>query len=350
MGRNLIVIWNLACAAWVAAPILSFWKGANTQVSQMVWWILASILVIGCSTFKKVERDVEGIQLFILAAIAVFVAHGFFLYTETTFAFGSAWLLKVSVIMSAAILIAQRESWHNLFKYLQLCLVFQIPILLVQKMNMNNPWGSAHGTLGTRAGVGILAAYIAVNSKGISSWIGTAMSVISTSMAGLIPAVANRIWGFKKYRLAISLATLIVLFNMPMQARASSRFEAWSSLSFLKRGWMTGWGFLPMAGTFRLDADNGKAWASVRFTDYHSTFLDWIARFGLIGVLAISPLMLWIAQRTFHQPDSWKVWNLFLALFAGMVQSAEGILVMVLLGLMWFMRLNEEDSRVHTLA
>lgn len=316
----------------------------------MAWWLIASIFVIGCSGGKELCREVRGIQRFVLAAFLVFLVHGIALYNEVSFSFGSAWLMKVALLSASAVLIAERERWEKLFKFLKICLLFQIPVLVLQWFEVWNPWGVSSGTLGKRAGLGILAAYVTVNSSGLTSWISSILAMLSTSMAGMIPAVSHQVWSFRRGRIVLGILTGLSLLVLPsMGVRVATRFEAWSSLSFLRRGWLTGWGFLPFAGSFRDDALRGGALASLRFTDYHSTYLDWIARFGLIGLVVISPFVIWVLSRTLSQLSSWKVWSMFLALFAGAVQSAEGILVMCLLGFLWIIRLNEEVSHVDTL-
>ena len=127
--------------------------------------------------------------------------------------------------------------------------------------------------------------------------------------------------------------------------RASSRLEVWGNVVWiLKRGWLTGWGFFPISGSFREHALGGQAMGSLALTDLHSTWMDWLVRFGLVGLLAISPLVIWVVRRTFSNPASWKLWTLILAAFAGSLQSAESLAVMSLLGFVWLMRLNEEEG------
>ena len=86
---------------------------------------------------------------------------------------------------------------------------------------------------------------------------------------------------------------------------------------------------------------------SVRFTDFHSTWLDWIARFGVIGMVVLIPLVRWVWIRTFSKTAPWKVWSFILAVFAGTFQSAESLAVLSLLGMFWFMRLNKEEEVDH---
>ena len=83
---------------------------------------------------------------------------------------------------------------------------------------------------------------------------------------------------------------------------------------------------------------------SLALTDLHSTWLDWLVRFGLVGMLAISPIIYRVVRQTLAEPSPWKVWTLALILFAGSLQSAEALLVMCLLGIVWITRLEQEGE------
>lgn len=83
---------------------------------------------------------------------------------------------------------------------------------------------------------------------------------------------------------------------------------------------------------------------SIAFTDFHSTWIDWLIRFGLIGVIAVLPILVYIVRQVMKRLEIWNLWTLFLFLFAGTIQSAEGLIVMTLLFLVWLMRINQEES------
>lgn len=355
------LIWNLACFLWVAAPVISFWPGAHPRSSQFVWWVLASILVIACSFCEPPTYPAIPIALLMTAFACVFFVHGFFLYDGKRFGFATAWIMKTSLICAAAILISERSSWRFLFDCLLVLLALQIPILIAEYAGIKTPWyvksfyrgdgitwegGRPNGSLYCRAGLSILAGFCSIWLSGLKSLLCGAMACASTSLSGAIPSIARLVYRPGRYgrRVALGGIGAFLLIALIFGARFSSRLEAWgNALDVIRNHWLAGAGFLPIPGSFREDTLGGAALGPVQFTDFHSTSIDWLARFGLVGLLAISPLMIWVVKRTFSQPTPWKVWTLLFFIFAGSSQSVEGIYVIGLLGIVWLIRLAQEE-------
>ena len=350
----------------MAAPVAGWFPGSHPKSAQLSLWLIASFFVMAVAWAKEPERKSEVFSLFLLPAFCVFFLHGIILYNDVSFGLASAWLLKVAVILSAATLIAERTSWRELYRILCVLTAVQVPILIMEYAGLDTFWrtaslppqagvvveaGTPSGTLPTRAALSILAGFCSIWAVGWRAWFYGWVAFASTSLSGALPSIAKLVWkrGRCGHLLVLGAIGAICLIALTSSVRASSRIEAWTNAwEILRQGWLTGWGFFPVPGSFREDALGGAAQASVQFTDFHSTWVDWLTRFGLVGLLAVSPLLTWVVKRTFTSPSSWKTWTFILALAAGSVQSAEGLIVMCLLSLMWLMRL-EEEWHVHTI-
>ena len=256
------------------------------------------------------------------------------------------------MILPAAAAISERVSFKRLVHMLNICAILQIPIILLQLSGMKVPWDSAGGgltgSLYKRPALSILAGALAIWNGGIFSYLFAALAFASTSMAGALPVLGKLL---NKYMpislvalLAIAFVVLVLLWIPSVSTRLDTRLSSWKGIAFIKDGWLTGWGFFPLPGAFGESTDNDRAVQSAMMSDYHSTYLDWIGRFGLIGILAIAPVVARIARLTFRQLTNQKLWAFLLACFACLVQSAEAFAVMCLLGLVWMKQLDEEES------
>lgn len=348
-------VWDSAVFLWVFAPILGFWENTHPRLAQYGLWVLASILVLAVSFLKRPVREVRIFHKLLLGCTLMFLMH------LSNFSLGSSWLLKTAMVLTATSVIAEREEFDYLLQCLKACLILQIPIVVLEVFNVNTPWQSAGegfaGSLYKRPGLSLLAGAVSIWSDGIVAYLAAFMACLSTSFVGAVPAVLRLVDGtLKRFRLlyaGVLLAVTTIAFPWILSTRLAVRVETWEGLSFLKQGWLTGWGFFPMPGVFQ--EDTGGTLGPLRmahqvFSDYHNTFADWIGRFGLMGILVAFPVLAWVVKQTFRKPSNWKVWSFAFFIFSALLQSAEAFAVLSLLGAIWWIRLSQQEEIQHVVA
>lgn len=339
------LLWRLVCWLWVFAPLFGWWGKLHPIHAQYGWWVIASVAVLALAWLKPPVRKRSVISWFLTACLVAYLPH------FNSFGMGLGWMIRSALVLSAAIAIAERTGWRDLYDALKVAFLIQLGVVLLKLFGVEVPWMQAGpglaGTLYRRAGLSMLAAFVCIWSRKWLSYLAGAVSVLSGSLAGAVPAGLYLVSRLKSRMARWSLLGLGVMAAVLASGiRFQSRVESLAGLEFLRRGWLTGWGFFPMPGGFQEDTGNAFAVASVQLRNYHSVWADWLGRFGVIGLLAVLPVIAWIVKETLRDRADWKIWTLILALLAGSVQSAEGLAVMSLLGLIWWIRLEEESHVV----
>ncbi len=193
------------------------------------------------------------------------------------------------------------------------------------------------GSLERRAGLGILLALASVWSTGWRAWVLAGLSVATGSLVG-IPAVVRVLLSRGAVGL-MALAAVVVVAIPSVLERVQPRLELWGSLDWM-RSW-TGWGFRLFPGGFQeVGAVNG-AEVFIPYRDYHNVFVDWILRAGIIGAASVVAWIIWVFRQGLK---GWRGWTIALALWVGVVQSAEAIPVILVLFACWMVGLTREAS------
>ena len=215
---------------------------------------------------------------------------------------------------------------------------------------METPWlASVTGLPGTtlkRAGCGILMGAAAILTSSWRAWGFCLLSGLSGSVAGLIPAVARLMLQRAGKLPSALLLALSVLGSIPLWwPRLQVRLDVWWVGLTRGVGLVTGWGFLPIPLGFQDDTGYSVHLASPWLRDMHSVWMDLWVRFGAVGLLILAAVSVWVVRRTRKE---WSRWFLVLALFCGSFQSAEGLGVMTVLALVWWIGLSQQKGeRIH---
>lgn len=316
----------------------------------MGWWLIASLLVISLGWIRRKPAVTAPIFGGLLLSILLFT----FFHPEQI-PIGSSWVMRWAVILSAASCMAYLEDLKVLRLAVLGCAWIQIAFMLLQAAGVETIFRVAGsgvaGTLAKRAALSIFLGFASMLCKGRCAWLFAGASVVTGSLAGSVPAVAKLLFPlFMKARgMGISAMAGAVLLLIPLGwDRLLLRLQAWSEgPSFLARGWLNGWGFYNLPGGF---TDENMARSihdpmSLMYSDYHSTFVDYVARFGLPGLITLAAVMAWLF---FRVRVGLELWLLGLAVWACAFQSAESFPSMMMLGVFLFMHLvyKERDSDV----
>jgi len=336
--------WPFSCYVWVAAPILGWLPNVHPSLSKVVVWLIASVFVIAMGMGQPKRRNARVFGWVLFGCLCVYLSH----LSNVGMAF--IWMTRATLVLSAAWMIAERGDFRWLRSSVLSCALFQIPVMAAQAFQVPLPWKNAGvfpwGTLMKRGALSILFGLASVWSQGIRS-MGFALASISTlSWSGAVPAAARVLISKVQLNLIgwLSVAAAFFLSAPFWIPKVLIRLEAWKSVEFLRRGWLNGWGFFPLPGGFQDDAGGSAAWAhSPLFREYHSTFIDWIARTGLIGLVISFLIGAWIVKRVM-ECGPWSKWTLFLILFAGATQSTESFPFMAMVFLSFLIGLNQSKE------
>ena len=305
------------------------WPHTAPRLSQFGWWVLASILVIVAAQFVEPVRRVRVFGGLLVGCVAIFAAH------VRSVGGALAWCYQSTFILTAAWLIAERVGWPILRRALLVVAWAQLPLMALQAVGVTLPWPAVithpiTGALGSRAPLASLLAVASMLSPRRPALILALAACLTGSLMGW-PALIRLWWQSpcKPWPSLWGWPVLAALTHRWWWPKLAIRMESWSSLSFLKGGWLTGWGFLPFPGGFWDDSTPGRMFL---WRDYHSMWMDWIARTGLIGGLVAVGLIWWIIRRLRVQP-SWG-WTMAMLFWIGAWQSAEAFPVLALLGVM----------------
>ena len=320
--------------------------------------MLASILVIGFALTQPVRRQLSRIFGFLLLAfLGIFFIHFLGATPAEEFEKGgvwvaskmaSAWISQSVIILTAAALISERGKFVWILRAVLGCGILQVLIMVLQAFNISVPWPSAGpgpcGTLVKRAALSIFLGSVSIWTTGKKAWFFAIASAISGSFAGSIPAFFRLLYRHlaNPMVLAMSLPIALLLGSFSY-TRVSDRVDVWgNAVSFFSQSWLTGRGFFPLPGSFREDG-GGTGFGLALFSDYHSTWLDWIVRTGLIGILILGAGLFWMFSQV-KDGASWRKWSFLMFLWAGTFQSAEAFPVMILLALCFMIGLNYQKG------
>lgn len=338
------ISWRVACGLWVTLPLIAW------GFPSLFWWTMASLLVVAVGLTQPQRQVTAVFGWGLLGCLAVYLIH-------RTQPYGSQalWMTHVTIGLMAAALMAERAEWRWLRQAVVWCAWGQLPVMAFQAFGHSLWWesvgGGLTGTMGYRAACAALLALASLWSSGWRAWSFAAAACLTGSWMGL-PAVGRLVWGLWPSHLAwgfLSLA-LLALTSEWWMPRLALRLEAWQGFPLLHGGWLTGWGFLPLPGGFAYDAgtfaSGGAKAAPFVISDYHSAFVDWIARTGLVGVVMLLALGRWVCTRLTSSAHRWAAG---LAVWVGCWQSVETMTVLALLLVVWWIGLAQGGRDVDSL-
>ena len=324
--------WCLICGLWVAAPILAW--GAP------VAWLaaLAHVSVLAVGLLQPLRRPAPVFGWLLLGSLGVYLVH-----CTQPGGLQRAWIASSLATLAAGAVVAERADGRWLRQAVVVCAWAQLPVMAWQALGGVGPWPViGDGLTGTVARRGVVAALLALGSL----WSTGARAGTLALAAGLsgscvsLPALARLVWERGHWRgVGVSVALGVGLLPW-LWPRLGSRWDAWHGAGVIWGGWLTGWGFLPLPGGFRYDIGAGR-WGRFVQTDYHSAWLDWVARFGLPGALMLVALGLW----TWRRSRGAARWTWGLVAWAGCWQSVEVNPVLLGLGLIWLVQIVTRFSR-----
>lgn len=319
---------------WVVCPTAGFWLGTHPRFAQLGLWMLASIVVLAVGMLQPKRRDCRLFGWLALASLALVATH------PRQFEYGSIWLVKAAIILSAAGMIAERGEYRWLRQSVIGLAWLQVPVMILQATNVTIPWHSAHagfaGTAIKRGACSVLLGAASILSTGWKAWTFCFLSAMTGSLTGTVPAVLRLMWRWKWLAAIGVLASAVIWWP-----RLMPRLSVWQNLAEQTWNPLVGMGFGIFPLGFQDDIGSSVYPASPLLRDLHSTFIDFTARFGLVGWGIICLMADWVVKSTTLH---WQRWFLALALFAGLLQSAEAFPVMVVLALVWWIALNEEGT------
>lgn len=333
------VLWRCVQSVWVLAPIFAWLPDTPPRLSSIWWWLIASFLVVSVGITQRVVRRASWIWAFLIFS-------SFFAYlVHTTDVYAASWIGQVFIIGSAAVLIVERGDWQVLRKGIVVACLVQVPFMIVQGFGLEVPFLRAggdnwpiSGTVSRRSVLSALLAVGCVCSGRVTSLVLATGSLFSGSWTGSIPAILKISFRYIKRLGVIGFVSVLTLFVASFnlwQAHFGLRWKVWSGMSWLS---LKGIGFDELKGGFR---EAHPLSGVLYWTDYHNTFLDILARFGIMGMLVIVVFFSWLIKRRAN-----LLWPIFLILWLCLWQSLEGSAVLSMLVVFMMMGIDQKTSEV----
>lgn len=320
--------WQLACWGWVASAIIgqpAWW-----------WWTLASLGVLAVSGIAPGVRRCSAFGLLLAGCLAVYLIHA-----RQPYGTAARWVLHAGLLLATAQALAERDGWPGVRRALVVCAWAQLPLMAWQVAGGALPWEPlGSGLTGSVQRRAVLAILLSVASLLSGGWQAAGLALASVTTGSLMGVLALlrvlparvRLWGL--------LGLLGVGWPVALE-RLNLRVEAWQGASFLPRGWLTGWGFLPLPGGFQYDGGLGGIMARSVTSDYHSAILDWVARTGIVGLVMLFGVCWWAWR---HSRTTEARWLVMLAVWVGGAQSLEQAPALIMLLLAWWIALSTEPQ------
>lgn len=333
-------MWKVSCYLWVLIPVLGWLPGIPQKLSFPWWMGIASIAAISAGITQPVIRKVKWTGLFLFGCLVIFWIH------QTQFGVSSKWLMGVIIPILAAHLIAERGEWEWIKRAVFIAAWSQLPVLLIQKTNLTNPylhmgpfpWGS----VGNRIDLGILLGMTSILNQGVSAWLFAIASALTGSFTGyVVPVIRLLIPIIQRWRvLALLSLPGAWLFIKHGTTHLTTRFKVWHEMFDWKINMVSGHGFLNFPGGFSYDDSLSKL---IAFRDTHSVWFDWLLRTGVLGAIILAATLIYALRRSIKL----NLLPLFLfVLWVGTWQSLEGRPLLALLGLIFMVRIQEDKCPI----
>lgn len=307
------------------------------RVSQLGWWVLASVLVIALGMTQGGQRRVSVFGWMLLGCLIVFASHAM------SISGALAWLYQSALVLAAAWVMAERGAFRWMRHAVLAVAWGQLPVMGLQALQISLPWESLSsgvtGTLSSRSACAVLLGVASLWSGRGPALVLSVASLATGSLMG-VPSLW-RLWWQSPYKplpaVVLGWPMVLVLTHQWWWPRLALRLGVWDDIwTYLHSGWLTGIGFVPFPSGFR---DTTPLGAPTMWVNYHCTFLDWIARTGLVGTVLVGVLAIWVSRRL---TTPWARWTVGGAVWVGMLQSVEAFPMLGMLALVMVMGLAQE--------
>ena len=338
--------WRVATWAWVLIPTLGWWPATPSRSACVGLWVLASILVILVGPTQPIRRPVRWPLAWLALSFSISL-----IQLATGPSWSLIWLYQSTIILLATWFVAERADWAELRRAVLVVGSVQTLVMLGQLADLALPWPSeteAGGTFHHRAALGLWWAVCSLWSQGRWSLYWAILSCLSGSWTGASVAVfrviAKRLQraGWVPMLWPLAFVGGLLLTSSVWWPKLAIRLEVWSTLVWLKNGWLTGWGFRPFPTGFIETLSTGR---QLPYLEYHNAWIDWLARTGAVGLLGLVGLWRWIFGRLTGRSH----WTAALVIWAGLWQSVEANPSLLLLLVVWLIGLSEERHAAITL-
>ena len=332
MERIRKLAWTALAWLWVAAPILGYIEGIPTRlgviwISQTISWAVLALALFSAEPLRH-----RGFGLLAWAAVLLSAIH---LRANSP---SYVWLTQVLLWLAAAAILARQRTFLAMRAAVVFCAFAQFIVGLWQVQGIPLPWpvtvyGPMWGTVGSVTPAAIVMALGVLWSRGLLRWtlaIGVLLSGSGTAI-GFVVVYLLFPWLWLLGAVGLMFGgTLLVGIGATFRESFLLRWEFWKDVSFS----LFGCGFAPFPSGWADDTQLGRL---LMWRDYHNTFVDFIARFGLPGavILAAAFAALWRVSKTGEQR-----WTLAFAVWVGCWQSVEQFPVLVVLILAWWVGLT----------
>lgn len=322
----------MACWVWVVVPILGVFPGSVPVRLSTQWLsVLASLTVVGLGVASGAGWNRQRpFGWLILAAVGLAWCHA----DVPDVAF--LWACQATLVLSAGGCLARCAESRWLREAVVACAWAQVLVCGLQVCRVPLPWpqqphGAFWGTMGSRTTAALVTGIGCLWSSGWPAWgLGVATGLMGS--ATMLPVVVVKLAGTNRrvWDIVGLLGVIAVAWGPwpPLIQRLSLRCELW-------RAWRGSWwgnGFHPFPSGFQDETAFGHA---MRWRDYHNVYLDWLARFGILGavVLAVAGWWLWRARRAV---PSWLIGSVPAFLWIAWWQSLEQFPVGIVLVIVWW--------------
>lgn len=323
-------------------PILGWLPGVPLRLSVVWLWVASSMLVVACG---MVSHDVPRPPARIFGWMAlVSVGVALVWWRQSTVAF--VWASQVVLVLAASWQLNRHGACRWLKEVVIACALLQIVVWSLQRLSIPNPWPThvwtkqGWGTVGSATPAAVVLAVACLWSRGWRSWLWGSLTLL-TGSGTVLSLLACRLWLWLRGRLPrwswVSLGAAAASIGLWLWRDAwMMRWQVWREAAW---SWW-GIGFKAFPGGFGDDTAIGQA---MRWRDYHNTYLDWIIRFGWVGLASLLALGWWL-WRNSRQDAAWR-WTFALALWVGCWQSVEQFPALGLLLLVWMIGVAQHAQK-----
>lgn len=348
MGWRRTLTWRIACWAWVSLPIVGFLPGAIPVRLGTQWLSLASSMgVIGLSVAcPRRTGQASAFGWMALACLMMALSH----WRHPTPAFLWGW--QTLTVLTAAALLAIHGDWAWLREAVIACAWMQVIVAGCQWGGEQGWWprhpsSEPSGTVGSVTAASVIMGVGSLWSRGWQAWgLGVATCLMGSGTA--IPVVVAKLGWSVRHRLPrwvlITAAILLVgVGAWRWHAAFALRWLIWQDWPCWRNAIPCDWlgvGFNAFPGGFADDTPFGKL---MMWRDYHNVALDWVGRFGVLGLLVLSGLVVWGWRRS-RGKGEWR-WMGAFAAWVACWQSLEQFPVLSIPMLVWWVGLVQQAQR-----
>ena len=324
---------------WVGGAVAGWLPGTWVVAAQSWCWSVASLLVLAVSWRWEPILTLRTPGWWVAAVVGV----GLTWLWRTPEAV--PWVAQVVLWLLAGVALVERFGWTPLKRAVVILAWLQLPLVALQHAGVPVYSPEPSGTLGRRAILGAILGLASLWSAGWRAWVLTLGALATGSFTGGLIPLLRLSWT----QLFLPRAWPLLVLGLCLTRRAwitalSTRWAVWAQTpTWIDAHWLTGWGLQQLPVGFQEFLQVGDRHFFSPVQDLHNTWLDVLARGGLLGLTALLLVMGWAWYQSLR---SHTLWTWSFAVWVMTWQSVGAQPALLCVGLVWLFSLCQ-PGRLH---